>query len=247
MKNIFTTLIVLLSFSCFSQIASDSLQTVKLAQVDLTSLRYEQAKRNDAQKIETISQKQIEFQSPQTLADLLGASGKLSVQKSQQAGGSPVIRGFEASRVLILVDGVRMNNLIFRGGHLQNLITVDRYMVESADVLFGPSSTVYGSDALGGAIYLQTKEAKTLSQTRNKKFSGNFLSNYNSVNNGKSIHLDFNIAGGKWAALSAVSYNELDDLRMGKKRNGSNEFFGERPFYVSTINGKDYQVANPNK
>jgi hemoglobin/transferrin/lactoferrin receptor protein len=247
MKGIFTTLTLLFSFSCFSQVTNDSLQMLKLDEVTLTHLRYEQSKRNTAQQIESVSQKQIEFQSPQTLADLLGESGKLTVQQSQQAGGSPVIRGFEASRVLIAVDGVRMNNLIFRSGHLQNLITVDRYMVESADVLFGPSSSVYGSDALGGVVYLQTKEAKTLSQTGNRKFSGNFLSNYNTVNNGKSMHLDFNIAQGKWAALSSVSYNELDDLKMGKRRNGSNEFFGERPFYVSTINGKDYQVANPSK
>ena len=53
-----------------------------------------------------------------------------NAQKSQQGAGSPVIRGFEASRILLLVDGVRMNNLIFRAGHLQNIIT--EYMKQSA-------------------------------------------------------------------------------------------------------------------
>jgi len=197
-----------------------------------------------AQHIESISKKEIEFQNMPTTADLLANSGKLSVQKSQQGGGSPVIRGFEASRVLLLVDGVRMNNLIYRAGHLQNSITVDKNMLEKVDVLFGPSSTIYGSDALGGAIYLQTKSAQLLSQNGNKKISGDALSSYSTVNEGKSVHVDFNFALQKWASLSSVSVNEFGDLKMGKKRNGSNDFFGARPFYVETVNGVDQQVAN---
>ena len=64
---------------------------------------------------------------------------------------------FEASRVLLVVDGVRMNNLIYRAGHLQNAITVDQNMLERVEVLFGPSSTVYGSDALGGVVAFYSK------------------------------------------------------------------------------------------
>ncbi len=70
--------------------------------------------------------------------------------KSQQGGSSPVIRGFEASRVLLIIDGVRLNNAIYRSGHLQNAITVDQNMLERVEVMYGPASTLYGSDALGG-------------------------------------------------------------------------------------------------
>lgn len=120
-------------------------------------------------------------------------------------------------------------------------------MLEKVDVLFGPSSTIYGSDALGGAIYLQTKEAKLLSENGNKAISGNVLTNYTSVNEGKSVHVDFNYAGAQWASLSSVSFNDYGDLRMGRKKNGSNDYFGERPFYVETINGVDQMVSNDNK
>ena len=88
------------------------------------------------------------------------------VQKSQQGGSSPVIRGFEASRVLLVVDGIRMNNAIYRAGHLQNVITVDQNMLERVEVLYGPASTLYGSDALGGVIHLRTKQP--LLSTNNK-------------------------------------------------------------------------------
>ena len=77
----------------------------------------------------------------------------VKVQKTQFGGGSPVLRGMEANRILLVVDGVRMNNAIYRKGHLQNSITVSPSMLDKTEVLFGPSSVIYGSDALGGVIH----------------------------------------------------------------------------------------------
>lgn len=234
----------------YAQVVQDSAKSsksIKLDEVVVNAQRYAKQKRKITQQVESISKKEIEFQNFQTTADVLGNSGVLAVQKSQQGGGSPVIRGFEANRILLLVDGIRMNNLIYRGGHLQNSITVDRNMLENVDVLFGPSSTIYGSDALGGAIYLQTKNPKLLAESDNKSFSGNVLTNYSSVNKGKFGHFDFNYATNKFAFLTSVSYNDFDDLTMGKQKNGKNGYFGERPFYVQNINGVDTQVANDNK
>jgi len=247
MKKIIALLACVCCFVGYAQSVQDTTKSIKLDKVVVNSQRYAKQKRKITQQVESISKKEIEFQNFQTTADVLGNSGILSVQKSQQGGGSPVIRGFEANRILLLVDGIRMNNLIYRGGHLQNSITVDRYMLENVDVLFGPSSTIYGSDALGGAIYLQTKNPKLLFKSNNKAFSGNVMTNYSSVNKGKVSHFDFNYATDKFASLTSVSYNDFDDLTMGKQKNGKNSYFGERPFYVQTINGVDTQVANADK
>jgi hemoglobin/transferrin/lactoferrin receptor protein len=246
-KKAILSFLVIFSFSCYAQTEVDSINPIKLDEILISPLRHVQSKRKIAQQVESISKKEIEFLNNPNTADLLANTGKLTIQKSQQGGGSPVIRGFEASRILLLVDGIRMNNLIYRAGHLQNIITVDKYMLEKVDVLFGPSSTIYGSDALGGAIYLQTKEAKLFSENNEKKISGNVLSNYSSVNKGKSFHFDLNYGSERWASLTSASYNEFGDLKMGRKRNGSNAFFGERPFYVETINGVDQIVSNDNK
>lgn len=240
-------MVCICSFVGFSQIKSDTINAIGLDEVVVSTQRFAKPKRKITQQIESISKKEIEFQNFQSSADVFGNSGTLSVQKSQQGGGSPVIRGFESSRILLLVDGIRMNNLIYRAGHLQNIVTVDKNMLENVDVLFGPSSTIHGSDALGGVIYLQTKNAKLLSDTGNKKFSGTALTSYNSANQGKSGHLNFNFAGQKWASLTSFSYNDYGDLKMGKHKNGSNDFFGERPFYVVTNNGVDTQVGNDDK
>lgn len=247
MKKIFAIITCSLYFVGFSQTKQDSTKSIKLDEVVINSQRFAKSKRKVTQQVESISKKEIEFNNYQTSADVLGNSGILAIQKSQQGGGSPIIRGFEASRILILVDGVRMNNLIFRSGHLQNIITVDKNALEKVDVLFGPSSTIYGSDALGGAIYLQTKNAKLLSENGNKVFSGSIITNYSAVNDSKSNYIDLNFADKKWASLSTFSFNDYGDLKMGKNKNGSNDFFGERPFYVETINGVDKIVANNDK
>ena len=68
-----------------------------------------------------------------------------------------MIRGFSANSVLIVVDGVRMNNAIYRGGNLQNVISIDPLSLENTEVLFGPGSVMYGSDALGGVMQFRTK------------------------------------------------------------------------------------------
>ena len=77
-------------------------------------------KRSDvSQEVVSITQRDIQLSNPQTSADALAASGQVFVQKSQLGGGSPILRGFGASSVLIAVDGVRMNTAIFRSGNLQ--------------------------------------------------------------------------------------------------------------------------------
>ncbi len=244
-----TLAIIACAFSLlgYSQAKKNTTNAIELDEIVVSAQRFAKQKRTISQQVETISKKEIELQNNQNTADVFANSGILAIQKSQQGGGSPVIRGFESSRILLLVDGIRMNNLIYRGGHLQNSITVDKNMLESADVLFGPSSTIYGSDALGGALYLQTKNAKLLSENGNKPVSGNVLFNYSDVNKGKSGHFDFNYAAGKFASLTSVSYNDYGDLRMGKHKNGNNAFFGERDFYVETVNGVDTQVTNSDK
>lgn len=247
MKKTIVLLTCLCSLKGFSQTKKDSINSIQLDEIVLSAQRFAKPKRKITQQIESISSKEIEFNNYQSTANALENSGTLAVQKSQQGGGSPVIRGFESSRILLLIDGIRMNNLIYRAGHLQNIITVDKNMLENIDVLFGPASTIYGSDALGGAIYLQTKNAKLLSDSQNKKFSGDILTSYNSANQGKSGHLDFNFANQKWASLTSFSYNDYGDLKMGKHKNGSNYFYGERLYYVETNNGVDTQVTNDDK
>lgn len=242
-KNIFYA-VVLLPILGFSQTAQDTTAT-ELNEV-VVSNKVPKKYTELPNQVEVITAKQIDFQNFQSTAEMLSNSGSLFVQKSQQGGGSPVIRGFEASRVLITVDGVRMNNLIFRAGHLQNVITVDENMLENVGIFYGPSSTLFGSDALGGAVAMTTKNAKFLDQAHNK-FTGGVNTRYSSVNEEKSVALNLNYATSKFASLTFFSFNDFGDLKMGKQKNHNGGYFGERPNYVSTVSGVDQLNLNDDK
>lgn len=226
----------------FSQEVTDTIKTQNIEEIKINSKKIKIDKNQTPSQIEIFSKEKIEFQNFQTTADMLANSGSLFVQKSQQGAGSPVIRGFEASRVLLLVDGVRMNNLIFRAGHLQNIITVDENFLETALVQYGPTSSLYGSDALGGSVNMITKRAKF-----GKGFTGNVNTRYSSVNEEKTGYFDLNYGTANFASLTAFSYNDFGDLKMGRTKNHNGDFFGERPKYVETINGVDVLTTNNDK
>ncbi len=168
------------------------------------------------------------------------------MQRSQQGGGSPMLRGFEASRVLMMIDGVRMNNLIYRAGHLQNIITVDNNMLDRAEILFGPSSTVYGSDALGGVIHFYTRNP-VLSTSESLQAGGNAFIRTGSANEEKTGHFDLNLGWKRFASLTSFTYSDFGDLKMGENVNSAlGEPFGVRYQYAQRRpdNSGDVLVAN---
>lgn len=200
------------------------------------------------QKIDAIQGKDIAASNPQTSVDALARYADVYVQKSQMGGGSPVIRGFEANKVLLVVDGVRMNNAIYRSGHLQNAITIDNAVLDQMEVIYGPSSLMYGSDALGGVVHFRTKEAAlNLSSDKKAKVFGNYYTRYGSANQEKSLHADVNIGFRKWASLSSISFADYGDLRMGANRTKKYPDFGKRTTYQERLDGEDVVIENDNE
>jgi len=207
----------------------------------ISAYRWEQNPEEIPNKITRVAQKEIIFNNPQTTADLLSQTNEVFVQKSQLGGGSPMIRGFATNSVLLVVDGVRMNNAIYREGNLQNVISLDANVIESSEVIFGPGSVTYGSDALGGVMDFHTLKAK-LSTASKAQFSGNAMTRYSSANNEKTGHIDFNIGTPKWGFLSSITYSDYDDLKMGSRYHPEYQ----RPEYVERINGTDSVIQNSN-
>lgn len=215
---------------------------VSLDQVVVSASRWQQSKNQIPNKITSISKQQIALQNPQTAADLLGVSGEVFIQKSQMGGGSPMIRGFSTNRLLIAVDGIRMNTAIFRSGNLQNVISLDPFATENTEVLFGAGSVIYGSDAIGGVMSFQTLSPQLALQT--KTFvKGKAITRYSSANQERTGHFDINIGWKKWALLSSFSTYQFDDLRMGSR--GKDEYLNT--FYVQRQNGIDVVIQNDNQ
>jgi len=209
---------------------------ISLDAVVVSATRWQQSRRETPLRISTIGAKEVMLQNPQTAADLLSLSGEVFIQKSQLGGGSPMIRGFATNRVLLTVDGVRMNNAIFRSGNLQNVISLDPFSIERTEVVFGPGSVIYGSDAIGGVMHFSTLEP-ALSAVR-----ANAAVRYASANQEKTGHADFSVGGKKWAFAGSATFTDYDDLLMGN--NGPDDYL--RPRYVIRVNGRDSVVMNSN-
>ncbi|MEI6866118.1 TonB-dependent receptor [Flavicella sp.] len=221
--------------------------TETLNEVVVSVTRSKQKKNRIAEHIEVINFRDIKKISPQSSADLLAKTPSIKVQKSQSGGGSPVLRGMEANRVLLVVDGVRMNNAIYRKGHLQNGITVSPSILDRVEVFFGPSAVVYGSDALGGVIHYYTKSLKT---SEFNEVNSSVFSRYSSVNNEFTSSLDIELSFKKWTSYTSVSYSKFGDLRMGSNRKHGYKDWGKVFKYsdnsVTNSNSKSVVNTDPN-
>ena len=197
-----------------------------------------------AQTISVIRDRNAIQLQPNT-GDVLLNSGQVFVQKSQQGGSSPIIRGFEASRILLSVDGIRLNNAIYRSGHLQNIITIDNMVLDRVEIIYGPSSTLYGSDALGGAVNMITKDP-LLSSSKKTVVSGSSTLRYASATDEKRANVQLNIGGNKWASLTAFTAGSFGDMTQGNKRSSNYPDFGKKNFIVTRQNNSDIASVNQN-
>jgi len=224
-------------------LAQSDTSSKQLQDVVIYANKFPTLSKNIVQRVVALTDKVLLQQQANT-ADILTASGQVFVQKSQAGGGSPVVRGFEASRVLLMVDGVRMNSAIFRAGHLQNIITVDNMILDRVEIIYGPSSTLFGSDALGGVVNLYTKQpqlfkSNLVSKKAPWKTNGNLVYRFGNGQNEQRQHVDLNIANNRWAFLTSVTKSNFGDMRQGNKRLAAYPDFGKRLFYVARENNTD--------
>lgn len=226
--------------SLYGYTQKDTITEKTMGEVIVSVNKWEQKLNEVPNKIVKINKLDILRNNPQTAADLLGQTGAVFIQKSQLGGGSPMIRGFASNRVLLVIDGVRMNNAIYRSGNLQNLISIDALSTETAEVIFGPGSLIYGSDAIGGVMDFHTLDAK-FSSSKITLVKGSILGRYSTANKENTVHADLNLGWKKWSLLSSLTYSKFDDLKMGK--NGGQDSY-LRPEYVERINNKDSIVKN---
>lgn len=146
---------------------------------------------------------------------------------------------------MLVIDGIRMNNAIYRSGHLQNIITVDQNMLQRVEVMYGPASTIYGSDGLGGIIHLQTKNPILSGIAKKTVSRGSAFARYSTANNEKTIHADASIGGNRVAWLQSYNFSDFGDMRMGRNYPDKYPNFGRRSSYIAYVNGVDTVLSNP--
>ena len=206
--------------------------TQRLGEIVLSVSRTKDEKKRVSKQVAILSDRDIASIVPNTSAELLREAPGIRIQRSQGGGGSPVIRGFEANRILLVVDGVRMNNAIYRSGHLHNAISIDPFSLSRAEVVYGPSSVGYGSDALGGVVHYFTKEPR-VGDAQPWRF---FIANSYDTRHEHSInHVDITHSNDKWASLTSASYSIFGDIYMGRQRKHGYADWGWYQKFLKTI------------
>jgi len=218
---------------------------IKIDEIVISANKWETAKNEIANQITSISAKEIGFNNPQTAADVVASTGQVFVQKSQLGGGSPMIRGFAANSVLIVVDGIRMNNAIFRSGNLQSVVLIDPNILKRTEVLYGPGTVAYGSGALGGVMSFDFVKPE-LSRDGDLLVEGAAFARFASANLEKTGHFHLNLGGQKFSSLTSLTYSNFDDLITGNNRTEDFPDFGKRPWFVVRQDSKDSVVTNGN-
>ena len=163
-----------------------------------------------ARTLSILSEKELKEQSPNSIPEALFDSPGIFVQKTNHGGGSPIIRGMIGPQNLIVVDGVRFNNSVYRTGPTQYLNLIDPHSISRIEILRGPGSVLYGSDAMGGVI-----ELFPLSPKFALDYSGKLVMKYDTSDFGGVGHIDFNKTSDQFGLLGGVTYKTLGDLIGG--------------------------------
>lgn len=212
-----------------------------MGNVVVSASRWEQNPDEIPHNITKIEPEDIQFANPPTAADVLGTTGQVFIQKSQLGGGSPIIRGFAANSLLIVIDGVRMNNAIYRSGNLQNVISLDANTFQETEVIFGPGSVIYGSDALGGVMDFHTKTPKFTDQ---QGFTGEVMTRYGTAASETTGSAQFTYTSPGFTSFTSLTFSKFGDLRSGNDRPDDFPDFGKRLQYIERREGVDVLVNN---
>lgn len=189
-------------------------QTLTVEGSIVTASRIEKKLEDIPRAANLISELQLRERQPKTSAEALREEPGIFVQKTTHGGGSAIIRGLSSNRILILVDGIRLNNSTYRLGNHQYLTTVDYQMLNQIEVVRGPASVLYGSDALGGAINLITREA-TFQQNADWHLSTRLSGRMATADEERSGNWQISGENNRLAISLGSSLKSFGDLRRG--------------------------------
>ncbi|MBN2725173.1 MAG: TonB-dependent receptor [Deltaproteobacteria bacterium] len=148
---------------------------------------------------------------PEALLDLPG----IFLQKTNHGGGAPIIRGMIGPRILLMYDGVRLNNSVYRTGPLQYLNALDQTSLHKIEVLSGAGSVLYGSDAMGGVIHSIPIGFEKLKNKTGISFHSSLSSRFQSADNGRIVNGSLVSGNSTNGFLGAFSLRYFDNLRAG--------------------------------
>lgn len=164
----------------------------------------------------TITAEELAQTCERSLPRAIGKASGLFVQETNLGGGAPILQGLIGNQILIVIDGVRLNDATTRGGPNQSLNSIDPAVVERVEVIRAPTSVLYGSDAVGGAILVWTKNRPAgdrVAQSADAlRWMAGLSTSYQSVTDGTRNSLDVSGATARDGFFAVGSVWDWEDL-----------------------------------
>ncbi len=153
------------------------------------------------------------------VTDALDIEVGVYLQQTTPGQGAPIIRGLKGSSILHLVDGMRLNNAIFRSAPTQYFALVPTAAVERIEVLRGTPASLYGSDAVGGVVQLVTRVPRF--ESARPEYRGELYAAYDTAELGRLLSGTIDVGNQRMATSFSA-----DLLETGDRRTGSGERIG---------------------
>ena len=215
MMNRFSFFIILFLVNFYAIGQNDVMDTVRIGEIVITTQRFPQEDFLVPYSISLLDKKEMDHFSKRTAPEMLMNMDGVFVQKTNHGGGSPFIRGLTGNQTLLLMDGIRLNNSIYRYGPNQYLNTIDVFTIDRMEIAKGTGSVQYGSDAIGGALQLFT--ADPLLMTGKKEWHGNATGKFMTDGMEKTGRGQLQYNSEKVAFLGGGTIRDFGDLVGGKE------------------------------
>lgn len=188
----------------------------------IVSTFFHKLQSENVMKVERVSMETLNSSGAATLADGIKNIAGVEIISTGIGIGKPIIRGLSSNRVLTYTQGVRLENQQFGDEHG---LGINEAGIESVEVIKGPASLLYGSDALGGVLYLNPEKFAPTGKTQ-----GDINSSYYSNTAGISTNLGVKTSGEKLKFLARGSYSAFSDYETGADYYVTNSRFNETDF-----------------
>lgn len=243
----YSCIILFLSSGYWAKAQKDTTALFPLKEVVVTALRNPQAPTSIPYTISSLARKELDEFMPRTTPEALMNIGGVFVQKTNHGGGSPFIRGLTGNQTLLLIDGIRLNNSIYRYGPNQYLNTIDPFSISNIEVAKGTGSVQYGTDAIGGALQVFTKEP--VLNREGRSVHGQAIGRYMTGDMEKSTRGEVEFSAPKYGAIIGATNRNFGDLIGGKNTgtqtpSGYNEYAFDAKVAFELKNNITLTLAN---
>ncbi|NQZ56490.1 MAG: TonB-dependent receptor [Lentisphaeraceae bacterium] len=183
--------------------------------------------------VKSLSENELSEKLVRSLPEALREIPGVLVQKTANGQGSPFIRGFTGYRTLALIDGIRYNNSVYRDGPNEYFSLIDFHTLESMELLLGPSSILYGSDAIGGSLNLRTKSSDYLSEKEGLYAHGSQAYRFSSAEDSHQSRTEFEVGqGALWGMHLGFTYKDFGDVNAAEIGEEKHTGYGEMSWDV---------------